>query len=73
LVTVAGIPSNLLMEAGGDGYPASAVKKEKRMLVLSLPSPLLLFIQFRTPAHGMVMSTFKVGLPSLGKPFWTLL
>lgn len=33
----------------------------------------LLFIQSRPPSHGMVLSTFRVGLLSSVKPFWKYL
>lgn len=54
-------------EHGAVGHVVPLVRKQEVMTGgLSALPPFFLFIQSRTPVHGMVLPRFKVALPSLG-------
>lgn len=53
----------------GAGFCTLILEMTQPGLIITEPSPHIYFSVW-DPGHGMVQSAFRVGLPSLAKPFW---
>lgn len=55
-------------EPGADDHSVCAMGKGRG--VKAIVNPICLFVESRTPAHGMVPPTFRVAFPKLLNPIW---